>query len=177
MTTFKTKGPRMLYLTRLRQRIRFDADGMFHTEDKALIAALSNHRRVIKVSKESSDVIQSKDDPSTTATTTRPAMPGISPSNPVERDEAVTDDDDDNAERGGKAADERGGEDEADGDDDDDDDRDGAADDPTKPKSPIIARDFSRGDLEAMAKAEGLDPSEYGNKQALVTAINKAYGL
>ena len=166
MEVFKSKGPRMIYLPRLRERIRFDANGEYATDNPTIIKALQKHRYVIQ-SKESGDVIQSKDEPSQANT------PPTLTDEEREKMEAEIED-------GTKQeATDSIAETVQDDDDDDDDDDDEYADDSVPDTEPedAVSHTQPRPELDDIAKELGLDPKKYGNKRALATAINDARGL
>lgn len=162
MEAFKSKGPRMIYLTRLRQRVKFDKGGMFHTDDPDLIKALNNHRNVIPVSKDGDGdgVITSKEEvgPGTPPEPTTMTAPEVAEA--LEEEASGNGDADDNDESS-------------------DEEEEEASDEVPSEETvgPVIATEHTRPELDGMAKDLGLDPEAYGNKQAVATAINAARGL
>lgn len=167
MEVFKSKGPRKLYLPRLRERIHFDANGEYATDDPKIIQALRNHRYVIQ-SKESEAPIQSKDEPREPVNT-----PPVLTDDEREKMEAEAEDGtkqeatDHIAETAESDNDDDGEESEVTDNDDDDD----------LVQQDEVSHTQPRPELDDIAKELGLNPKKYGNKRALATAINDARGL
>lgn len=151
--TFKSKGPRMIYVQRLGERIRFDGDGLFQTDNPKLIKALKRNRNT--------ELVSSKDDGEEPVATHKEAKPAKTVLNKDERKELEQELTPASNGQETEEHDTLG---------DEDDEQDGGSPDPDT--ATVDPDDHTRPVLDALAEREGIDPKKYGNKRLLADAIN-----
>ena len=133
---FKSRGPRMIYVPRLGQRIRFDANGEYSTSDANIIAVLEKHRSIVH-----------DDEPQEVPAEEVPAEETVE--EPVEE---PTEGEEVEAEAIPEET-------------------------TTEDAERVNPDSMSRPDLDHLAKASGLNPEDYPNKEAVAAAINEARGV
>lgn len=150
--TFKSTGVRSIYLTRLRERIRFDKKGEYTTSDPRIIRALRGHRRII----------QSKEDGGPRESVPEQPLPKPKDDEQSERKEPEP-----------VVEDETQGEEETDDGSLSTEEREAS----TLPRVKIDPDDYTRAQLDDMAVQAGVSPKQHANKKSLAEALNKKRGL